>query len=212
MKPVLVSLAIMALAEIPGMASTVFDTYGPGNTYTDNQSYPVGGFRTVVTVGFQFTPSATGQLSEIDVAFGYVVGSKQVTISLDTDAGNSPGSPIESYTFTDDVLYYDNRPNNYIEGTVYALYSTLHPVLTSGTNYWLVASGPQNSDNGWYLNSLGITGNSYVSSGYGTPLTSRTLGTFRVTEADVSTPEPTAFGLTGLGGLMLAGLGRKIRR
>jgi hypothetical protein len=144
-------LTVLGLSTI-GPVSTwanmvVFDTFGPGNAYVCCAG--VGDI-----VGNQFSPSATGNLVQFDVAIGHSSGSNQVQLSLYADTSNHPGALIESYTITAATQF----------GTccsIEVVPSVIRPLLIADNAYWLIASSAINSGNVWNDNSIGAVGNVY---------------------------------------------------
>jgi hypothetical protein len=176
----------MGFSQVSSFASvTAFSTYGPGDVYDSTRGYTVG---LSFTGGASFLPEFTGPLGEIDFALGNERGSNTVNAQLLTDVGGVPGVVIENYTLN--VTNSFASPGSVVVGT-----STLHPVLQAGTHYWLMLSSDSASNNPWYPNSIGVVGPQYEA---GT-IKQDTLGTFRVIESSVFTPEPAPLAITALG-------------
>ena len=187
---VLIGLALQSGALA---ASVGFDDFGPGNSY-GNSGYTIAYGS---SVGDQFTTSLTGGLFEIDLAMGYLFGSRDVTVRLLTDSNNSPGSVLESFQLT--VTNDFNSPGSFIP-----VFSITHPILSVGTDYWLLATAtnPGSSDV-WYVNSANAHGLRYTDGA----ITGDWMGTFRVSVAH--NPEPATFVLAGAA---LCLIGRFVRR
>jgi hypothetical protein len=90
------------------------------------------------------------------VAAGIVTGANELTISLNADSGGAPGAVIESFTVSGAMPSFGaNSSGNLVTAT-----SILQPVLTAGTDYWVVLSIPEDgtSWSAWNLNSTGDLG------------------------------------------------------
>ncbi len=86
-------------------------------------------------------------------------GTNQVTIDLDTNSGGRPGSIIESWTIDDELPQLGSSNS----GDLVTATSLLHPLLTAGTQYWVVLSltGGGYTNGAWNWNSIGDTGPVY---------------------------------------------------
>ncbi|MGH9958477.1 MAG: PEP-CTERM sorting domain-containing protein [Pyrinomonadaceae bacterium] len=78
-----------------------------------------------------FTPSQTFTFSSAQLPLGFINGPDFLEVVLMTSSGGWPGNVIESILVT-------NVPQ-FGSGGIVVANSALHPVLTSGTQYWLVA-------------------------------------------------------------------------
>jgi hypothetical protein len=65
MKRFLTILASALLAAAAGAAVTVFDTFGPGDTYNPAQGYQIGLGANMTELAAQFTPAASGDLATV---------------------------------------------------------------------------------------------------------------------------------------------------
>jgi hypothetical protein len=185
----------MLCIQMPLFGAVVtFDTYGPGDTY-GTIGYTIGSGQ---TSGDLFAPSFTGNLFEIDLALSNARGSNFVNVQLTADNNGAPGSVIESYTVVATNVF--SSP-----GSVVQALSTLHPLLTAGTNYWLLATTDDASLDPWYFSITGATGLRYSTM---SGVTTDTMAAFRVLSIP-QVPEPS----TLFAGLVLAGamLSRRFR-
>ena len=64
----------------------------------------------------------------------YLDGANDLTVSLDEDNSGTPGTTLESFTLL-------NRMSSDYDPGLLSITSTLTPMLTAGTPYWLVLSG-----------------------------------------------------------------------
>jgi hypothetical protein len=208
------SIATIGLASTvtapAGAFAVVFDNFGPNDAYDTEEGWIISGSSSIVssfTQGFQFFPTATGELAKIEVAIGLVgESSNEVLFELRKDTGaNSPdltpAGLLESFNFLNQMEDFGDL-NPPLVGL-----STLEPILSSSTPYWLIANTP-NSDtlSAWNLNFSGDTGSRYFN---GNILFDDPRGAFRITVRDVAAvPEP----ITILGSATALGLGALLKR
>ena len=187
----------MRLAQLK--AAVAYDDFGPSDAFLPQTIWVVSGatsaYGSPVTEAMQFTSAASGSLSTIKIAQGFISGTNSFTVSLLADNANAPGATLESFSLTNAHQLPDNN--------VYApevLTSLSNPTLAAGTNYWVqVVPSDINSNTygGWNQNSTGVTG---LFSYNGTQYPNFTLGAFAV---NVTVPEPATLSLLALGGLGL---------
>lgn len=165
---------------------------------------PVFGSGGGVVVADAFTPLVSADLFQISVAVEYenfptfgVTGTAPMLLTLFTDSGDSPGTPIESWTVplspSDTSL------------TVITVTSVTNALLLAGQQYWLseVPTNPVSTGIGWGLASSGLPGiqlpiaenNTGVNSGW-MPTTLNIANEFSVSGSTV--PEPATLGISGL--------------
>ena len=157
----LASLAAVVLALTlgaqPGRAGIVYSTLGPKNSYDTSGGAVIGGpdsFEGFFASGFSFSPSATVNLSRIDIAIGLITGANSFNLALRAADGASggPGTVLESLTVTGRMGLFGN--NNPLIG----LDSATHPLLQTGATYWLVATAGGDTVAGWNATNQGIHG------------------------------------------------------
>jgi len=186
-------LPVFHAAALVNGAVYVFDSFGPGTTYS-SVHWVVSG-SSAPTFGYQahaesFVPNVSGYLSQIQLATIVESGLPETdfTISLDNGSG-IPGIALESF-------------NNIIDPAngVLTLSSITTPLLQAGQKYWLT-DRPVSTDTitGWYENNLGLTGN-YAYANAGTSENWDNLGTAGNPDSAFSisvipVPEPSTFGL-----------------
>jgi hypothetical protein len=179
---------------------------------------PVFGSGGGVVVADAFTPTVSADLFQISVAVDYedfptfdVTGTAPMLLTLFTDSGDSPGTPIESWTVplspSDTSL------------TLITVTSVTDALLLAGQQYWLseVPTDPVGTGIGWGLASPGYPGIELpiAESTTGThsgwmPTSPNIANEFSVTGTTV--PEPGTFWIGALISLlMIAGAGAKSR-
>lgn len=193
--------SLLCVSQIAAQADTIADVYntlGPGNVYLCCSAY--GGD----DLGYQFSPSVTGELAQFDVAISQYGGTTatDVPLSLFTDNNNYPAEILESYILTPTMRFT-------MCCSLETVLSTTHPLLIAGQAYWLIATlgsrpSPAPPKNLWNENSIGARGASY---GNGNVFIGGPLGAFRVQSFVV--PEPEAQKLIFAGLLCLGVLTRR---
>lgn len=198
--------AAVCICSLPAAAGTIFDDFAAGNSYNccsgwtvSSPNGPPGQF----SAANEFVAGASGTVSQIDLAIGYVTGSGSGTAALYTVSGGLPGTLLGSWSFTAHQVF----------GNCCAI-ETINvaggPSLTNGTSYFLVLSADNNGTwDAWNWNSVGATGldlfnqgNGWINNGI------QPLGTFRILSG-AGVPEPGTFVMLGSGVLAAAGMIRR---
>lgn len=141
------------------LTGTVYDNFGPGSggfEYSWNESWFIAGFGSgfdYVETAQVFTPSASGDLTDIYLGLGKVLSLNQCTVQLVLDNGSGP--PLAEDVMETWVLY--DLPSLYL-GEVVQLVSVEQPYLTAGQSYWIRISVDDGSSAGWGRNVTGATG------------------------------------------------------
>lgn len=169
---------------------------------------PLFGAGNGVVVANGFTAPVSAMLSQVSIVVEYqdfpfigVTGRSPMLLTLFTDNGNSPGTPIESWTVP--------LAASTTSLAVVTVDSNTHASLVAGQQYWLseVPTDPVHTGIGWGLASSGFPGillpvtgtNTGVNSGWG-PTQLNLANEFSVvgTTAGTTVPEPATFGLNAL--------------
>jgi hypothetical protein len=173
---------------------TVFDSFGPGNSYQTTVGWGVTG--TATSGGYRgqaewFVPGTSGNLSAITLAMFTQGGSGRANFFMAQDNGSGiPGTILESY------------PNVLSPNGLLTLNSSSQPLLQAGSKYWLCAEPADSTTvNGWFENNQNYTpGFAFERSQWGwsavEPTHAPPSGVFRVTVTPV--PEPSCVAFAGL--------------
>lgn len=158
----LVVLGSLGISTKAGASSILFSNFGPGGTYQLNTGWTVGmpPSNPNWQVAASFVPSVTAMLEAVIVPFadfGPVFGFPASQLSLSVTGSNALGLPGTSVL--ESFLY--QGPFGSPAGAIpITLSSVLNPLLTAGTQYWIVATnpvGPSGGVLGWSVNSTGDT-------------------------------------------------------
>ena len=173
--------------------SITYNNFGSGN---GGNSYTQGiGWTINIPNAETFTPSTSGTLASIVLALEYLgPGTNAGSVSVDADAGGTPGSVLESFAVSN-LPPFDGGFH-----TPLTLTDTVNLTLMAGTPYWIVTSAASSSTLVWNLNSIGATGTRAILDPTWFTV-SQPLAALRVTQNDAvaPVPEPTSMLLLGTG-------------
>jgi len=127
----------------------VFSNFGPGMTFNQLQGIGVTGSGDVFggfIPAYAFTPTETFTFSSAQLPMNLVTGPNHFQVLLMTSSGGLPGTIIETITLTDAVPMFPPQ--------IVVANSSLHPVLTAGTQYWLAVFAPEPSTFGIWNHSF----------------------------------------------------------
>jgi len=212
-------LACSATSMVWG--ATILNTFGPGNSFVSPGVTVGGGLfprndpppNQGNTQAWEFAPTFSATLDQIDLAVQYMVnpaggsGPPSLDVSLFSNIGGQPGLSIETIFLT------NVNGGSTTAGIVSAL-SVIHPLLTAGTDYWLVVAPPDlvNIAFDWKLSPLSNTGVIAEASRLGNaPWQSfpATGGNAFTIIGTVATPEPQTVALGMLGILAFCWFARR---
>ncbi len=150
--------AAVALAPIAGAQTTVYNNFGPGNggfDYNWGLGWTVAGpdvpNQYGVEQAFQFTPTASGVVSDVWVAMWYVPLDQlpdEVTFRIATDPDGLPPkleNVMEEWVITEFESWDHWSPPHHLVGSGASR-------LEAGKTYWLWAEGGQTTRCGWCMN------------------------------------------------------------
>ncbi len=195
---------LLALVSLPfcAQASVIYTNLAFGQVYFGGSALNVGGIGNAIAE--QFTASVTDTFASAQLDLSLVSGSNQLIVTLKSEAGpNLPGTTLEELSVTGLPIWFT--------GALMTLPSLAHPLLTAGSNYWLIVTSLNNNTRGeWVQNYSGdvTNGNNDVFNGFNSASgpwqidpAGQTRGAFQINGA--ATPEP---GSVVLLSLALAGL------
>ena len=193
-------LTIAAYASTSS-AATVFNSFGPGDSYGPTDSDITGPFQ----LGFQFTVDALGpdyDLSQVVLPLDSVTAPTTTHIFLAIDDGGAPGAVIANFP-TIDVL-------NPLPGDIFSVAPLAPASLLAGQSYWLVNTPPPGVEIGWGNNAAGsyLTG-AYRSGDTGSWTSFSSNVAFRIEATPI--PEPSMALLFGLGLVGLSRTGARVQ-
>jgi hypothetical protein len=200
-------LGLMASFPIASRAdSIIFNDFGAGHSYNSGAGLTIAGTQSMpgfVEWGEPLTPNARFDLTEIEMALGWVAGVNGVTVSLDTNNGGGPGRALASWSFVG--LPRLRTTNSIVQTMAFAHGIVLQP----GQTYWLVtAPFAANTQAVWNFNSTVVNGIGAVNFGNVWLTTQVTSGAFEVLGKSV-VPEPSIWLLFGTGLLGILRAARK---
>ena len=207
---------------------TIFDDFGPGNSYQGGQAAPVAGsdsvFGVARTFAMPFTSFYAANVTQIDLGLsiigGYSAATDALTVSLDINDGGTLGRTLRSWSLSDlNLLQFGSTSNSV---TTISDIKGVH--LKAGDSYYLLmAPADPTTAVAWNINTVGTIGTRLIDGQpqvadlsafriLGTPTPpNQNLAEAALLTAPVVTPLPTALPLfaTGLGVLGLLGWRRK---
>lgn len=145
--------ALLAASIIrPANALVLFDNFGPRNAYDNTIGWTLGYQAPPYIQGEGFTPGVSATLNSIEVAINLVNGPNELTLKLMTDDSGKPGSVIEEWAVSGAMgLFGDAFPT-------FTVTSALNPLLSAGTQYWVVPFVSSDTHAAWNWNSIGDFG------------------------------------------------------
>lgn len=193
---ILLALALCCVVSIPAAADTIFNDFDAGHSYNCCNGWTVSGPGSPpgqFIAANEFNAGASGFVSEIDLAIGKVVGDGGGTVSLYTVSNDLPGTLLGSWDF----VAHQNVGNCCAFETI-----TVDggPMLTQGTDYFMVLNADNITWDSWNQNTVGATGLDLYSTDNGNTWKSngiQTLGTFAIEGTAV--PEPGTLVMLGSG-------------
>lgn len=137
-------LALVLLAAMPLPAGTIYNDYGPGNSFIINRDYQTN-FDFLATT---FVTTGGGNLGTILTPLFSL--NPPVSFGLYTDSADQPGALLENWSV----------PVPGFPAQIVTLNSAVNPFLSAGTQYWFVIAltSAQKNELAWYQNSQSVLG------------------------------------------------------
>ncbi len=189
-------IATLLLAASLGQAATIISTFGPGDSYAATSRPFVVLPNNTLAYAVSFTPSADYVLQSIRLA---LQSAAQIQVEI-REGADPDGTLIESVF------------DSFAQG-ILTLPSVTNPVLSKGTQYWLVARSPGLSfpDTAWFENDQGLTGYSVKPNAQPWVTSTNATPAFEITGTSrVVVPEPSTWALAVLAGVVLGA--RRLQR
>ncbi|HYW46673.1 MAG TPA: choice-of-anchor R domain-containing protein [Bryobacteraceae bacterium] len=187
------------LVSLQAGASTIYTDFGSGHSFNGSSG---SGITSSVGAAAEFTALLTASLTSIDIAAKVILGTPTFTVKIAHDNSNSPGAVIESMTI-------NSIPSS---ASVVTATSSLDPILTSGTKYWIEVVAGGSTEGTWYVNNQSVLGNRSTSSNGGSTWGGASLSVQQAFDVNgtLTAPEPSSAVLMLLPlGILMAYQGRK---
>jgi hypothetical protein len=193
----LLALAVCCIISIPAAADTIYNTFNTGDTYGCCSGWGVSGPdgpNKQVTNAQEFTAGGSAFVTEVDLGISVLQGNGDATAALYTVGGNgSPGTLLGSWGFTAHQNFGDCC-------AVETINTNGGPMLTQGTDYFMMLSAPGQNVDVWNDNTTGAKGDVQISRNNGNTWSDQgvtILSAFRVEGTAV--PEPGTLVMLGSG-------------
>lgn len=138
-------------------ADVLYTNFGPGTTYTDSSGVIVSNGSVETSVAEELPVlTSSYDLTSIEFVASTETPSplNSVTVGIYADNGGVPAATaLESITLTGQLAPFDGSLSPVLTAT-----SVTNPLLSAGSQYWLVMDGPASEYLVWDLNSTSTVG------------------------------------------------------
>jgi hypothetical protein len=205
----IIGICAFTVPALSPAASVIYSNFGAGSSYNTSQGNPVGNAfdGNDYAEGDTFVLSGDAIFDSLRISlscFGSCTDPFFVTLSR--DAGNQPGTALETFTVPAGALGTLGANNPPL-----VLSSVATPALSVGTRYWITVRADLNDSIDWNLNSTGDSAAEAISADGGSSWFSPSGNTPGAFEVGGIIPEPGSMGLVVGSGLLLLGLVTKLR-
>lgn len=185
-------------------ADVMFSDFGPNGSYLTVDGYSVAGPDSTAgqfEQAFQFSPTISGTVTQIDVAMCHLTGVSGATVRLYGNSSNMLGGLIRSWSINVEGQFGNNNPAiQILDGSGIS--------LTQGTSYWLYAGASGNAQHIWNTNDQSVMGLGIANhDGIGWQLATEAMGAFDIQGRPV--PEPGTWLACSAGVVAFARLGKR---
>jgi len=207
---VVVWIVLIAMPTLsPSAPVVIYSNFAAGSSYDVSQGNPVGNAfdDNDYAEGDTFVLTGDAIFDSLRIALScFASCTEPFFVTLTQDAGNQPGTALETFTVPGaalGVLGANNPP--------LVLNSMANPALSAGTRYWIAVGADLHDSIAWNLNSIGDSAAEAISIDGGATWFSPSGNTPGAFEVRGIVPEPGGLGLVAGAGVMCAFL-RKSRR
>ena len=201
-------VSVLTAPALSAPVTLLTTNFGPGSSYNISQGNPVGNalYGNTYAEGDTFLLGGNAVFTSLRVALSCAFTCPDpVTVSLTRDAGNQPGTAIESFTIPGTSLGPLGANNAPV-----VLNSLLDPTLIFDTRYWITVKADLNDPIAWNLNSTGDRSAEAISTNGGATWFSPSGLTPGAFDVSGTIPEPGSSGLV-FGALVVLGVVGKRR-
>jgi hypothetical protein len=208
-----VALLLLLGVAGPARADVVYTNLGPGESYNQHRGWVeqgpiVSAFRQAIafTVGGTDTFFDSARLA---LSLGF--GANEIDLRLYNTVGGQPGSVLDTIHASGQMPPF----GAFGSGHLVEFNSALHPLLQTGSTYWLLPFASGDTAAVWNENTQGSTG-PFAFSQEVEPTTwnvsQQIQGAFELNGTPSPVPEPSALVLAGVGTVGLLGYGWRRRK